>query len=196
MCTQLEIAHVFARLLARSQHAPASCKQLSDWNAKFESDHETQQYMKLYVKQCPNCGRMVKKEGGCNHIWNCPCKFHWCWVCQKPWEGHGDYYNCTQVRQHTLTRTRAAWAETCGNGVCRTSVQRTGSATPTRRSFTWSAGASIQRSTADTTRNDSPFLYSCDLRLPYGIMACGCVRDSRNVVGDTQIRRLCNVAEV
>eukprot|EP01048_Picozoa_sp_COSAG05_P006937 COSAG05_NODE_472_length_9495_cov_29.989783_2_plen_232_part_00 len=26
------------------QHAPASCKQVQDWSAKFESDHETQQY--------------------------------------------------------------------------------------------------------------------------------------------------------
>ena len=22
---------------------------------------------------------MIYKDGGCNHIWSCPCDFHWCW---------------------------------------------------------------------------------------------------------------------
>ena len=25
------------------------------------------------------CGKMIFKDGGCNHIWSCPCDFHWCW---------------------------------------------------------------------------------------------------------------------
>jgi hypothetical protein len=25
------------------------------------------------------CGKMIYKDGGCNHIWSCPCDFHWCW---------------------------------------------------------------------------------------------------------------------
>ena len=80
-------------------HGPAECAEVQKWNEKFQNDGESQKYMKLYVKQCPNCGRMIKKEGGCNHIWNCPCKFHWCWVCQKAWEGHTDYYSCNLLNK-------------------------------------------------------------------------------------------------
>ena len=70
-------------------HQPAVCKEVEKWNDKFQNDEESQKYLKLHVKQCPTdkgCGRMIKKEGGCNHIWNCPCGFHWCWVCQQAWE--------------------------------------------------------------------------------------------------------------
>lgn len=33
-------------------------------------------------KKCYNCGIMVEKTGGCNHI-TCICKSHWCWTCEN-----------------------------------------------------------------------------------------------------------------
>eukprot|EP00003_Mantamonas_plastica_P000224 TRINITY_DN1020_c0_g1_i12.p1 TRINITY_DN1020_c0_g1~~TRINITY_DN1020_c0_g1_i12.p1 ORF type:complete len:485 (+),score=147.49 TRINITY_DN1020_c0_g1_i12:45-1457(+) len=80
-------------------HAPASCEDVVKWKQKFDSDEETLKYMSVYVKPCPKCHTLVKKEEGCNHIWNDPCGFHWCWVCNQAWEGHDDYYNCNKFTE-------------------------------------------------------------------------------------------------
>eukprot|EP01043_Picozoa_sp_COSAG02_P015042 COSAG02_NODE_632_length_19286_cov_1518.762235_3_plen_873_part_00 len=86
-------------------HAPASCEELQEWNKRFTDDVETQQYLNTFCKPCPTqqmvddfrkqhptfkfhttgeytkthgCGRMIYKDKGCNHMWACPCGFHWC----------------------------------------------------------------------------------------------------------------------
>jgi|EP01046_Picozoa_sp_COSAG06_P015178 hypothetical protein len=85
-------------------HAPASCEELQEWNKRFTDDVETQQYLNTFCKPCPTqpmvdefrkqhptfkfhttgeytkthgCGRMIYKDKGCNHMWACPCGFHW-----------------------------------------------------------------------------------------------------------------------
>lgn len=42
-------------------------------------------------KKCYNCGIMVEKTGGCNHI-TCRCGSHWCWTCEKGYPV-GEIYN-------------------------------------------------------------------------------------------------------
>jgi hypothetical protein len=52
---------------------------------------------------------MIYKDKGCNHMWACPCGFHWCWQCGGPYHGtseqtvdgkrvrmdsHHDSFNC------------------------------------------------------------------------------------------------------
>ena len=93
-------------------HAPASCEEISEWNKRFTDDVETQQYLNTFCKPCPTkemvaefckahpkfrfhttgehtrqhgCGRMIYKDKGCNHMWACPCGFHWCWQCGGPY---------------------------------------------------------------------------------------------------------------
>jgi TRIAD3 protein (E3 ubiquitin-protein ligase RNF216) len=34
------------------------------------------------LRQCPNCGLKIVKEGGCNHM-HCPCGGSLCYVCKK-----------------------------------------------------------------------------------------------------------------
>ncbi|KAI0036179.1 hypothetical protein K488DRAFT_26030, partial [Vararia minispora EC-137] len=34
------------------------------------------------VKRCPECGRLLEKMGGCNHI-TCNCGAHLCWQCMR-----------------------------------------------------------------------------------------------------------------
>ena len=102
---------------------------------------ETQQYLATFCKPCPTkdmmeewmshhptfklpnsgentkphgCGRMIYKDKGCNHMWSCPCGFHWCWHCAGPYHGseevtqngkttrmeyHNDYFTCKNVDQ-------------------------------------------------------------------------------------------------
>jgi hypothetical protein len=38
----------------------------------------------LHSKQCPNCGILVSKEGGCNQIKCGNCGAHFCWLCRTP----------------------------------------------------------------------------------------------------------------
>lgn len=93
-------------------HAPASCEEVREWNKRFTDDVETQQYLNTFCKPCPTkdmiadflkahpkfrfhttgeytkqhgCGRMIYKDKGCNHMWACPCGFHWCWQCGGPY---------------------------------------------------------------------------------------------------------------
>jgi len=61
------------------------------------------------------CGKMIYKDGGCNHIWSCPCDFHWCWQCNGPYFGTvtdkkgkksqyhtSGWFNCNNVDQSAL----------------------------------------------------------------------------------------------
>src|SRR5690606_18289416 len=52
-------------------HSPASCRMLQDWNKKTEGDSQTQNWIKLYTKQCPNpkgCAAIITKDGGCQYM--------------------------------------------------------------------------------------------------------------------------------
>ena len=125
-------------------HAPATCDELQEWNKRFTDDVETQQYLNTFCKPCPTqpmidefrkahptfkfhttgeytkthgCGRMIYKDKGCNHMWACPCGFHWCWQCGGPYYGteeqchdgktsrmeyHNDFFNCKNVNQKEI----------------------------------------------------------------------------------------------
>ena len=50
-----------------NDHSPATCKMLQDWNKKTEGDSQTQNWLKLYTKSCPNpkgCAAVITKDGG------------------------------------------------------------------------------------------------------------------------------------
>lgn len=43
-------------------------------------------------KQCPKCGMVIEKTGGCNHM-ECPkCRRHLCWICLMHFENSGECY--------------------------------------------------------------------------------------------------------
>lgn len=63
------------------------------------------------------CGSTIFKDGGCNHMYLCPCKFDWCWACSGPWyvnvkDKNGKtspyhtsgWYNCNNVDQKADVR--------------------------------------------------------------------------------------------
>jgi ariadne-1 len=134
----------------KEAHAPASCEEFKQWSDRFETDEETQHYLKSFCKPCPDkkavqvwveklssqgikvtkitsssypktegCGSMIYKDGGCNHMYLCPCKFHWCWQCGGPYfatvkdkngkehEYHtAGWFNCNNVDQAALEASR------------------------------------------------------------------------------------------
>jgi hypothetical protein len=44
-------------------------------------EYQEESYPYVGEKECPTCGVMIEKAGGCNHI-SCVCRSHWCWHCQ------------------------------------------------------------------------------------------------------------------
>ena len=116
-------------------HAPATCAQAARWREQQRGagddldDGGTQQFISAHTKKCPNarCGvvfsmhictegcptpcpnRERPSEGGCNHITCKQCKHEWCWLCQKPWAGHGgSYYHVRPPSPTPLSRVLSA----------------------------------------------------------------------------------------
>merc|ERR1711964_801244 len=64
--------------------------------AQWAKDHDT--------KNCPMCGKLIEKNGGCQHMGygdNVCCGYEWCWICEHPYiSGQTDkkgreYLGCT-----------------------------------------------------------------------------------------------------
>jgi len=80
-------------------HAPASCDQVKLWQKKCNDDSETGHWLGANTKDCPRCSVLVEKNGGCNHMTCRQCSHEWCWMCNKPWKGHTDYYSCAKYEK-------------------------------------------------------------------------------------------------
>uniref|UniRef100_A0A5K3FJ79 RBR-type E3 ubiquitin transferase n=2 Tax=Mesocestoides corti TaxID=53468 RepID=A0A5K3FJ79_MESCO len=94
-------------------HAPAHCETIKQWLQKCRDDSGTANYMAAHTKDCPNCGVLIEKNGGCNHMQCFKCQHQFCWVCLGPWQEHPvEYYNCSKYRksedsERESKRTRA-----------------------------------------------------------------------------------------
>jgi len=62
-------------------HDPCSCKQLSDWTDKCNSESETANWILANTKKCPKCSARIEKNQGCNHMTCKICKYDFCWIC-------------------------------------------------------------------------------------------------------------------
>ncbi|KAM7533313.1 hypothetical protein Aperf_G00000125915 [Anoplocephala perfoliata] len=94
-------------------HAPAQCETIKQWLQKCRDDSGTANYMAAHTKDCPNCGVVIEKNGGCNHMKCLKCRHEFCWVCLGPWQEHPvEYYDCSKYRKMEVSesetkRTRA-----------------------------------------------------------------------------------------
>jgi len=80
-------------------HVPATCEQVKLWLKKCNDDSETGHWLGANTKDCPRCTVLVEKNGGCNHMTCRQCSHEWCWMCNKPWKGHTDYYACSRYEK-------------------------------------------------------------------------------------------------
>jgi ariadne-1 len=49
---------------------------------------KTLEWMSKHGKPCPNCGDLIQKDGGCQHMHCAPpggCGHHFCWGCMRPY---------------------------------------------------------------------------------------------------------------
>jgi len=79
-------------------HAPATCKQMREWQKKETDDSETANWITAHTKNCAHCGVRIEKNEGCNQITCQRCHKQMCWVCEDKWNGgeveHSDHFNC------------------------------------------------------------------------------------------------------
>jgi ariadne-1 len=78
-------------------HEPASCEDAKNWDIKNSSESENCKWILLHTKPCPNCGKPIEKNQGCNHM-TCQkggggCGHHFCWICLIDWKKHAETSN-------------------------------------------------------------------------------------------------------
>ena len=66
-----------------ASHRPCSCEMMEKWNAKIQSDSESENWLKLYTRACPKCKAMISKDGGCQYIRCRTCNTGFCWLCMQ-----------------------------------------------------------------------------------------------------------------
>jgi len=80
-------------------HVPASCDQVKLWLKKCNDDSETGHWFAANTRDCPRCSVLIEKNAGCNHMTCRQCSHEFCWMCNKPWKGHTDYYSCSRYEK-------------------------------------------------------------------------------------------------
>ncbi|TKR67595.1 hypothetical protein L596_023724 [Steinernema carpocapsae] len=89
-------------------HAPVTCLHLKMWTKKCDDDSETTKWLNANTKDCPECRRVIMKDGGCNHMICKRCSYEFCWVCLGPWNEHGtSYYSCNRYDSSSSKDARA-----------------------------------------------------------------------------------------
>lgn len=78
-------------------HAPTDCKMVKEWRQKTSTDGENAEWMAKFTKDCPKCGYLIHKEGGCQYMSCSNCSHKFCWVCL----GNFDHkaHNCGSYKE-------------------------------------------------------------------------------------------------
>lgn len=77
-----------------SSHDGLSCE---EWERRMDPNYEAnEEYLAQNTRNCPNCGRAISKNEGCNHM-TCDtsvggCGHEWCWTCSGPARRNGPCY--------------------------------------------------------------------------------------------------------
>jgi len=101
--------HTFCFACGENWHDPVRCHLIKKWIKKCDDDSETSNWISANTKECPKCGAIIEKDGGCNHMIckNQACKNDFCWVCLGPWEPHGSsWYNCNRFDEEEARSAR------------------------------------------------------------------------------------------
>lgn len=88
----------FAKRYIERVCAVGAPPEIVDWRC---DDCNTSNGKKTMPKNCPSCGVMVEKTGGCDHI-SCVCGSHWCYAC-------GEGINERRIYRHIAQQHGGWW---------------------------------------------------------------------------------------
>lgn len=81
-------------------HTPCSCDMLKLWMKKCKDDSETANWLASNTKECPKCGKVIEKNGGCN-LMTCSCGNYFCWLCGQT---TGQSHTWEKIEGHSCGR--------------------------------------------------------------------------------------------
>ncbi|CAG0901879.1 unnamed protein product [Cyprideis torosa] len=92
---QCQCGHIFCFRCVRSYHEPVPCALLNKWNRHYQK----YSYFIMHTKQCPKCGGLIEKSGGCNYV-KCKysgCNAEFCWICLRLTHFH--FKGCNRFKE-------------------------------------------------------------------------------------------------
>lgn len=70
------------------------------WFKKCVDDSEMVNWILVNIKECFKCNSIIEKNGGCNYMMCCKCKYEFCWMCMGLWLEYGmSWYNCNRFEE-------------------------------------------------------------------------------------------------
>lgn len=87
-------------------HHPITCQLLKQWIHFSEDESQTLNWILTNTKACPQCQTAIEKNGGCNHITCTKCSHSYCWLCFRPWNGHGSCNAFTTTKAQEKSQLR------------------------------------------------------------------------------------------
>ena len=88
--------YIKSTLKCKKGHEFCSCGRPTHEGNCYKDEKEFKKFIKKEkIKSCPNCGFLIKKHRGCNHMicGNPTCRYEFCWLCMK--EARPDHYENT-----------------------------------------------------------------------------------------------------
>jgi ariadne-1 len=81
-------------------HRPVACDTVRRWITKNSAESENLNWILANTKPCPKCHRPIEKNQGCMHMTCSQCRHEFCWLCNGPWQEHGErtggFYACNR----------------------------------------------------------------------------------------------------
>lgn len=90
--------HVFCYNCMTDDHTPCPCEIAKEWMKLCKDETETKHWIAANTKDCPKCGSIIEKNGGCNQMVCAKCKYEFCWICMKSWDLHTSHFSCNQPK--------------------------------------------------------------------------------------------------
>jgi ariadne-1 len=90
-------------------HSPMPCDLARDFVSLDKSDALTEALINATTKPCPQCKVRTEKNEACIHMTCRNCRNEYCWLCRKPWRGHGGgYFACAAFNAAEASGKHAA----------------------------------------------------------------------------------------
>lgn len=96
-------------------HRPVDCETAARWILKNKDESQSDNWILVNTKPCPECRRPIEKSLGCNHM-TCsqPCRYEFCWTCLGKWSKKSTHICTPQKTDETESKKETLRASLVG----------------------------------------------------------------------------------